>query len=64
MGRWKWVGLAGLVGAAAVGGVVVAQRRQHRTWPEIDGDELRERLHERLRAANGHRAAAPVDRAI
>lgn len=54
MGRWKWVGLAGLVGAAAIGGAVaVNQRRQHRTWQEVDGDELRARLHERLRAANG-----------
>lgn len=49
--RWKWLGLAGLVGAAAVGGTVVAvQRRQRRTWDEVDGDELRSRLHERLRA--------------
>lgn len=54
MGRWKWIGLAGLVGAAAIGGAVaVTQRRQHRTWQEVDGDELRARLHERLRAANG-----------
>lgn len=61
--RWKWLGLAGLVGAAAVGGaVVVSQRRTERTWDEIDGDELRMRLHDRLRSANATSdAATPVD---
>jgi hypothetical protein len=46
---WKWIGLAGLVGAAA-GAVVVTQRRR-RTWREYDPDELRSRLHARLAEA-------------
>jgi signal transduction protein with GAF and PtsI domain len=46
--RWlKWLGLAGLIGAAAVG-VVVVQRRQARTWTDYEPDELRSRLHARL----------------
>jgi hypothetical protein len=47
---WKWVGLAGLVGAAAVGGVVVLRRRR-RVWTEYQPEELRSRLHQRLAAA-------------
>jgi hypothetical protein len=46
--RWlKWLGLAGLIGAAAVG-VVVVQRRQARTWTDYAPEELRDRLHARL----------------
>ena len=44
---WKWIGLAGLVGAAAAGAVVV-NRRRARTWNDYDADELRARLHTRL----------------
>lgn len=47
---WKWLGLAGLVGAAAVGAVVI-QKRRARTWTDYPPEELRARLHERLRAA-------------
>jgi hypothetical protein len=48
--RWlKWVGLAGVFGAAAVGvGVAVQQRRQRRRWVDYTPDELRDRLHQRL----------------
>jgi hypothetical protein len=45
--RWKLVGLAGLAGVAATG-VVVARRS--RTTTDVEPDELRERLHERLAA--------------
>jgi hypothetical protein len=54
--RWKLVGLAGLAGVAATG-VVVARNR--RADVDVDPDELRERLHERLAAVNGH--AQPVE---
>ncbi len=47
---WKWIGLAGLVGAAAAGAVVV-NRRRARSWEDYDADELRSRLHARLAAA-------------
>jgi hypothetical protein len=53
--RWKLVGLAGLAGVAATG-VVVARNR--RADVDVDPDELRERLHERLAAVNGQ--AGPV----
>jgi hypothetical protein len=50
--RWlKLLGIAGLIGAAAAG-VVVVQRRQARTWTEYEPDELRARLHARLEGAN------------
>jgi hypothetical protein len=39
--------LAGIVGAVAAGTVVV--RRRRRSWHDYGGDELRERLHARLR---------------
>ena len=47
---WKWVGLAGIVGAAAAGvavGTVTIQRRR-RDFVDAPPDELRERLHARL----------------
>ena len=49
MQGWKLVGLAGVAGVAAVG-VVAARRR--RAWDEADPDELREKLHHRLEAAD------------
>jgi hypothetical protein len=45
---WKLIGVAGLAGVAATG-VVVTRRR--RAQQEIDPDELRERLHQRLAEA-------------
>jgi hypothetical protein len=58
--RWKLVGLAGLAGVAATGVVVARNRRQH---ADVDPAELRERLHERLAAVNGHArpATAPSE---
>jgi hypothetical protein len=47
---WKWVGLAGIVGAAAVGAVAV-QHHRARVWRDVPAAELRDRLHERLRAS-------------
>jgi hypothetical protein len=53
---WKVVGLAGVAGVAAGGAVVVRRRRTHR---EYDPDELRARLHDRLRQAGGEGDAPP-----
>jgi hypothetical protein len=45
---WKWLGLAGVVGVAATGVVIVrAERRRRAYTPE----EIRARLHERLAEA-------------
>ena len=59
MSKWKWIGLAGVVGAAAVGvaaGAVVVQRRR-REFRDVDPVELRSRLHDRLAEANDRAAA-------
>jgi len=45
---WKLIGLAGLAGVAATGAAVARSRRAH---SELEPDELRERLRERLAAA-------------
>jgi hypothetical protein len=56
---WKVLGLAGLVGVAAGGAVIVRQERQRRAYlPE----EVRERLHARLAAATN--AGQPAERSI
>jgi hypothetical protein len=47
--NWKLIGLAGLAGVAATGAVVVYRRREHH---EYEPDELRDRLHDRLRAVD------------
>jgi hypothetical protein len=64
---WKWIGLAGLVGAAAAGAVVVSRRRARR-WKDYDPDELRTRLHARLaesRAADADSSGTePVPNAV
>jgi hypothetical protein len=45
---WKWLGLAGFVGVAATGVVIVrAERRRRAYTPE----EIRSRLHARLAEA-------------
>jgi hypothetical protein len=45
---WKWLGLAGFVGVAATGVVIVrAERRRRAYTPE----EIRARLHDRLAEA-------------
>ena len=56
---WKLLGVAGLAGVAATG-AVVARRRREAT--EVEPEELRERLHERLATAqrtNGDTPATP-----
>ncbi|MGH9229405.1 MAG: hypothetical protein ACRD07_11905 [Acidimicrobiales bacterium] len=42
---WKLIGLGGLAGVAATGGVVIRRRRAQRRYTP---DELRARLHQRL----------------
>jgi hypothetical protein len=42
---WKLIGVAGIAGVAATGAVVARRRRAHR---QLEPDELRARLHERL----------------
>ena len=54
---WKVVGLAGVAGVAAGGAVVARRRRSHRDY---DPDELRARLHDRLRQATGEGDAPPA----
>ncbi len=55
---WKILGLAGIVGAAAVG-IAVGNSKMERTrreYREADVDELRARLHDQL-AALDHETA-------
>lgn len=47
---WKWLGLAGVAGVAATG-VVIARNQRQRT--EMTPDDVRTRLHERLREGSG-----------
>ena len=47
---WKIVGLAGLVGVVATGALVARNERERRAYSP---DEVRDRLHERLRATEG-----------
>jgi hypothetical protein len=54
----KYVGLAGLAGVAATG-VVVARRR--RAQQQVDPDELRARLHDRLAQVERDRTARLED---
>ncbi len=54
--RWKLVGLAGLAGVTATGVAVARRRREHRDY---DADELRARLHERLRSPSTAPAGVP-----
>jgi hypothetical protein len=59
MRLWKWVGLAGIVGAAAVGiaaGATTVQRRRRREYLDANPDELRARLQQRLHEAHARRA--------
>ncbi len=53
MNVWKWIGLAGVVGVAAVGiaAGTANVKRKRREYIEAHPDELRERLHARLEEA-------------
>jgi hypothetical protein len=55
---WKWIGLAGLVGVTAVGVGVAVGHRRRREIAEVSPDELRDRLHARLRAAESRSVTA------
>ena len=54
---WKLIGLAGIAGVAATGVVVARKRRAH---AELDPDELRARLHERMAQASGDGEQPPA----
>jgi hypothetical protein len=47
---WKIVGLAGLLGVVTTGALVARNERERRSYTP---DEVRDRLQERLRAAEG-----------
>ena len=53
---WKLIGVAGLAGVAATG-VVVARKRRDQT--DLEPDELRARLHERLAKADTGESPPP-----
>ena len=53
---WKLIGVAGVAGVAATGAVVARNRRPE---SDLEPDELRDRLHGRLAAAEG--GAEPAD---
>ena len=42
---WKWIGVAGLVGVAAGGVLVVRDQRRRKSY---SAEEVRARLHQRL----------------
>ena len=52
---WKIIGLAGVVGVVATGALVAKGERERRNYTP---DEVRDRLQERLRAAEGREDAA------
>ena len=52
---WKIIGLAGVVGVVATGALVAKGERERRAYTP---DEVRDRLQERLRAAEGREDAA------
>jgi hypothetical protein len=58
--RWKLVGLAGLAGVATTGAVVARRRRAR---PDLEPDEIRERLHQRLAEVRATPAPATPDAA-
>lgn len=49
MRLWKLLGIAGLAGVAATGAVIARGERERRSYTP---DQVRERLHERARAAH------------
>ena len=55
---WKVLGLAGFVGVAATGVVIVRAERQRRAYTP---EEIRERLHARLAEASAARPASAED---
>jgi hypothetical protein len=53
---WKLAGLASLVGVVATGALVAKGERERRAYTP---DEVRDRLQERLRRAEGHEDFVP-----
>jgi hypothetical protein len=47
---WKWLGLAGVAGVAATGVVIARDQRQR---VQLEPDDVRARLHERLEKGTG-----------
>ncbi|MEM9042071.1 MAG: hypothetical protein AAGD33_19465 [Actinomycetota bacterium] len=45
---WKWVGLAGIAGVAVTATAVAVNQRETREWHEVDPDEVRAHLYDRL----------------
>jgi hypothetical protein len=56
---WKALGLAGLAGVAATGVVIARDRRQR---AELTPDQVRDRLHDRLRDAEDAHVSPPPER--
>jgi hypothetical protein len=48
MKLWKWLGVAGLTGVAATGAIIA---RNQRARAQLTPDQIRQRLHERVDAA-------------
>lgn len=59
MKLWKWIGLAGVVGATAVGiaAGTATVRRRRREFVDANPSELRDRLHARFAEAEARRAS-------
>jgi hypothetical protein len=45
---WKWIGMAGVVGVAAGGALIVRDQRRRKAYTP---DDIRNRLHQRLAEA-------------
>ncbi|MEP6814679.1 MAG: hypothetical protein ABI873_03905 [Marmoricola sp.] len=56
---WKALGLAGLAGVAATGVIIARDRRQR---AELTPEEIRGRLHDRLREAKNTQPSPPAER--
>ncbi|MGV8871069.1 MAG: hypothetical protein ACOH2Q_00965 [Rhodococcus sp. (in: high G+C Gram-positive bacteria)] len=57
MNVWKALGLAGMVGVAATGALVVRSERKRRAYAP---EEVRDQLHRRFAAISGEPATAPA----
>ena len=51
MRLWKILGLAGMAGVAATGAIIARDQRQR---AQLSPEEVRARLHERVRDSSGH----------
>ncbi|NVI87231.1 hypothetical protein [Actinomadura sp. BRA 177] len=53
LGLWKALGIAGFLGVAATGAVIVRSERRRRAYTP---EEIRGRLHERIDETDGERS--------